>query len=235
MRLARVLPIALLLILGLSACQALFTTSLGTALARKTITIPADISASDAKDILASDPSPEACASLLDVLNAQTGATSAGLAVDAAIGATDLSTTVGDPIVNAAMSALAGGSPSSADISALVTSLQDVAGNAAVLTAFTNLNSTTSPGTADAAVLAASGMSPTNMVLVALVVASSALPAGVDPTSSAFTSSPAFTTFQNSDEAKLAKDLVTKAGADIVASGGSSALADALKAALNLP
>lgn len=207
MRLARVLPIALILTLGLSACQALFTTSLGTALVRKTITIPADISASDAKDILASDPSPEACASLLDVLNAQTGASSAGLAVDAAIGASELSTTLGSSVGDAAAALISGGA---ADFSGILTSLRSVGSDAAVLTAFQGLGSGSS---VDADVIAAAGLSATDLALVALVIAAQAIPAGItDPTALTGT---ALTDFQATPQAQLAVALLGEAAAGL--------------------
>ncbi len=231
MRRARAVLFIAILALGLMACQAMFTTSLGTAFERTTITIPADISAADAQAILDNpSTSPAAYSALLDVLNAQaaTSTASAGLAVDAAIGASGMAENLAQSLMDAAVAA-------SPDIPALVTALQDISGNAAAMAAFARLDA--GAGAIDPAVLAAADLSPTDMALVALVVVAAppVLPAGQDPTDAAWLATGPGLAFQASPQYELATNLLTQAANDIIASGGDSAMADALKSALGLP
>lgn len=230
MRLGKALVFPAIVALGLFGCQAMFTTSLGSSLVRTSITIPADISAADAQAIMDSNPSPTALAALLTVLNAQaaTNSTSAGLAVEAAIGASGMGESLAQSLMDAAIAA-------SPDIPALVTALQDIASNAAAMAAFDRLDA--GAGAIDPAVLAASDLSPTDMALVALVVVAAppVLPAGQDPTDAGWLSTGPGMAFQASDQYTLASALLTQAANDIIASGGDSAMADALKSALGLP
>lgn len=206
MRRARAIVIAAILALGLMACQAMFTTSLGTAFERTSVTIPADISAADAQTILDNpETSPAALAALLDVLNAQaaTSDVAAGMAVDAAIGASGVAESLAAPIMDAATAALGGGTP---DVAGILASLRDVGSDSAVLTAFQGLGS---GATIDAAVLDAANLSPTDLALVALVIAVQGIPGGItDPT---LMTAGEITTFQATPQAQLAAALLAEA------------------------
>ncbi len=212
MRRARAILVTVILALSLAACQAMFTTSLGTAFERDKITIPADISAADAQTILDDpDTSPAAYAALLVVLNDQvaTNPAAAGLALTAAVGASQLETNLADPLNDILKKAIGGTSPTPAEMSAIVTALQKTDDNTEVAAALARLDS--GGGSLDADVLAASGLSPTNVLLVALVIASSALGPGEDPTDPGFDAA----AYQLTPQAMLAADLLSAAASEL--------------------
>jgi hypothetical protein len=208
------------LAIAVSGCQAFFSTSLASGLTRSSVTVPADISNSQAADLIASTDDPAILAALLAVLNDQAAAGDAGaaaLAAEAAVGASGAS----DAIMEVILPAIAGTVPDAATIATLVGALV-AGGSADVLTGLDGLS--------DPAVLAASAMTPTELVVASLLLAASAMPPGVtDPST---LTAPQLTAFQADPAVVLALSLANKASADILAGGGDPAMADAIAAFL---
>ncbi len=222
-------------LLVLSSCQALFTTSLGTlvpALVRTTVTIPTDISNADAAALLSTTDDPTVLAGLLTTLNTQAslaGATAAtkALAAEAALGASGVAGTVTAPLMTTITDALAGTAPTPATITLIINALRTSAATPGVASGLGQL--------ADATVLTAAGLSATDKVMSALVMAASA-PQMATVTDIATLSDPAnaatLAAFQASPEVQLAATLLTSAAADMAASGGDASLITQLQSFL---
>jgi hypothetical protein len=230
----------LVLALALCAvgCQALFTTSLAVKLARdpSAITIPATISTADATAILQTpNVSPAVLTNLLTVLNTQADLPNATtetkvLAVQTALAASNVSATVTAPLMSVATTALAGGTVSGESITTIVTSLQ---ASAAVSGVVDNLKRIDDP-----VVLAqvTQDMSPTDLMMSALVLATSALPAGVtNPSDTSQMSSAQLSAFQADPAVVLASSLVKSASDALALSGGDPTMAAALQGFLSIP
>ena len=220
------------LALASAGCQKIFTTTLAPDLVRTSITIPATISNTEASALISSsDTSTAALTSLLTVLNEQVTAGDAtpetkALAVEAALGASDVASTVTTPILAAATTVASGGTVTSATITSIVSALQDATSTTGVSTAMGRLS--------DPAVLtaAAADMSSTQLVITALVVAAAALPTGVtDPTAMTDAQKD---TYQGSAEITLAKEIVAAAVTKMAEEGGDEGLINTLSAYLNM-
>jgi hypothetical protein len=181
-----VLLAAIVLAGGLSSCQQLFTTSLAKSLARGSISLPSDLSAGDAADLAkqAKDNNDTKLANaLVDNLVAQIGvppdaAALASLgpsAASAAITASGMSSAL-----TGMLSSLSGGDASGTSAQSridLVTTVQ--AGSSAdVLAALDYLTAMTP---------AATGLSATDYVIAAAIVAASFVTPGDDPTTASYT------------------------------------------------
>jgi len=218
------IPVLLLAIATLSGCQAFFTTSLASGLKRTNVSVPADISNEDAAAILAGDPSDEMLESLLATLNDQAAAGDTGaatLAAEAAVQASDVSTTVMDAVA----SAMNGGD---VDITSIVTDLQANT-TAEILQGLTGLGDGT--GEIDPAVLidpetGKAKLGSTELVVASLILASSALPSGVaDP---ADMDAGQLAAFQADPSVILASKLIAQAAND----GGDASMLDFFSAYL---
>ena len=164
LKIARI-AVLLAAIAALSGCQAFFTTSIASSLARDTVTVPADISNADAAAILAGDPSDAMLAGLLEVLNDQAAAGDTGaasLAAEAAISVSGVS----DTIMETASEWIATESLPS-DLSSFVDAIEAGYGESGVSTALLALS--------DPA--AAAGLEPTQLLVAAVLLATSALDA----------------------------------------------------------
>jgi len=210
------IPVLLLAIATLSGCQAFFTTSLGSSLARDTITVPADISNAEAAAILAGEPSDAMLESLLAVLNDQAAAGDTGaatLAAEAAISVSGASET----IMSTVSEVIATSTPPT-DISALVAALQSGAAATGVVPALDRLS--------DPEVR--SGLEPTELIVAAVLLATSALDAhGVD------VSDPASPTgdlanYKLDPAVTLALQLAQDAAAALPAGSAGASMADML-------
>ena len=212
-------PAALItLALAATGCQQLFTTSLAAWAERDSISIPKDISNADAAEILATTDDPTVLSSLLAVLNDQAAAGdlgSAALAAETAVGASG----VADGIMPVLADYIASGT--TPDVAALVTTLQ--AG--ATTEVLAGLDFLGNP-----AVLADAPLTPTELLVAASILAASALPAGVDPGTLAGAS---LTAYQADPAVQLAVDLITKASADLAATGADTSTLDAFAEYLN--
>jgi len=215
-------PAALItLALAATGCQQLFTTSLAAWAERDSISIPKDISNADAAEILATTDDPTVLSSLLAVLNDQAAAGdlgSAALAAETAVGASG----VADGIMPVLADYIASGT--TPDVAALVTTLQ--AG--ATTEVLAGLDFLGNP-----AVLADAPLTPTELLVAASILAASALPAGVDPTTLDGSSTPTLTDYQNDLAVQLAFDLIQKASADLAATGADTSTLDAFAEYLN--
>ena len=168
----------------LSGCQQLFTTSLGSSLARTSYSIPTNLSTSQAADLAAQakdDQDTKLASALLSSLNTEISntsdpATKAALeqsAAEAAVVASGAGTSV-----MTALSDFSNGSLTSSDVSSFVPQLQAGA-TSEVLQALAYLSPSASPQ----ATVDTSAVNVTDYVLAAAVIAANALPAGVtDPT-----------------------------------------------------
>jgi hypothetical protein len=172
--------------------------------------------------INSSNTSQETFSSLLTALNAQadsgdaTAATKA-LAAEAALGASDVVSSVTTPLLDA----VAAGTISTATISSIVGTLQngyEVGGVSDGLDRLTDASTLTA---------VSADMSSTDLMITALVVAAAALPAGVtDPTDETQWAAASVTKadYQASADVTLAKSIVQEAIDKMTVSGGSSDL-----------
>jgi len=213
------IPVLLLAIATLSGCQAFFTTSLGSSLARDTITVPADISNAEAAAILAGEPSDAMLESLLAVLNDQAAAGDTGaatLAAEAAVQASDVSTTLMDAVATA----MTGGT---IDIVSIVTDLQASA-TAEVLQGLTGLGDDVTGDIVTSVLIdpetGKAKLGPTELAVASLILAASALPTGV--TNPAAMDAGQLAAFQADPAVKLASNLLAQAATD----GGDVTLLD---------
>jgi hypothetical protein len=203
---------ALTLATGLAGCQQLFTTSLAKSLARNSISLPSDLSAGDAADLAKQakeNNDTKLANALVDNLVAQIGAPPDAAAL-AALGPSAASAAITASGMGSALtgmfSTLSGGNASgisSQSMIDLVTKVQ-ASSSANVLTVLDYL-STMSP--------AATGLSATDYVIAAAIVAASCVPPGQDPsTYTGYSTDPHYSEIQNL--ANDAKSLVTPGSAE---------------------
>jgi hypothetical protein len=221
------LLMAALLGVGLSGCQKLFTTSIASSLARDTLSIPSNLSASDASDLAAqakANNDTKLASALVESLVSQIASTSdssaktelQAAAVTAAIIASGTSSALTDVITDYEKD---GSTPDAEALKSLLTTIQEGAAGTGVVDALLYLNSSTGLST-DAAKDA--GIGATDYAIAAVVIAASVIPAGSDP--STFD----YSTLSTEDQATIdvAKTMILNASALVEA--GSSA-ADLLK------
>jgi pyruvate/2-oxoglutarate dehydrogenase complex dihydrolipoamide acyltransferase (E2) component len=179
---------AFLAVLALVGCQQLFTTSLAKPLARDSIPLPSDLSASDASDLAAqakAEDDKKLANALVGNLVAQIGAPPDPAAL-AALGPAAASAAITASGMSSSLSGILGtvSGGSSAGLTAqtridLVTTIQanSSAGVLAALDYLTQPSMTT----------AATGLSATDYVIAAAVVAASFVPPGADPSTATYT------------------------------------------------
>ena len=172
---------AMLLASALSGCQQLFTTSLASSLARKTISIPSDLSPSEAAKLAkqaTNDPTlaNALVTSLVQQISTTTDPTTKSeleaTAAGVAINASQVSSAITPLISNYANG---GGTPDAATLESLLSTIQ-TSTTPADLTALKYLQS----GTLTPAQVQGSGLGPTDLAVAAVVLASSAIPSGAD-------------------------------------------------------
>jgi hypothetical protein len=182
--LASVLLAAVFLAAALAGCQQFFTTSLAQSLARGSISLPSNLSPSDAAKLAAqakANDDTKLANALVGNLVAQIGSNPAALAslgpsaASAAITASGMSSAL-TSMLSTLSGCDASGTSSQSRID-LVTTVQ-ASSSANVLTALGYL-SAMSP--------AATGLSATDYVIAAAVVAASFVPPGTDPTTATYT------------------------------------------------
>ena len=197
----------------LTGCQQLFTTSLAAAFARKSIPIPSNLSTSQAADLAAqakTNQDTQLAAALVSSLNTEIAnttdpATQASLKQSAAESAV-VASGAGSAVLTA-LSAFAGGTtPSSSQVSSIVTQLQ-AGTTSGILTALAYLDPTTS----NPAAVNTSAVNATDYVLAAAVIAASALPAGVDPSTLSGSTTPTLAAYQGSSQVLQAKNIINAA------------------------
>lgn len=217
MRMQRIAPAILisLVVLIFAGCQQIFTTSLATALARSSPSIPSNLSTSQASDLVAqakSTQDTQLAAVLVSNLNAEIAntsdpATQASLKQSAAEAAV-VASGAGSTVLSALSAFASGSTPSSSQISSIVSQLQ-AGTNSGILEALAYLDpTTTNPATVDTSVV-----NETDYVLAAAVIAASALPPGVDPNTLSSTTTPTLTEYQLSKQVTQAKNIINAAAA----------------------
>ena len=167
--------LATLLAIGLAGCQQLFTTSLGAALARTSIPIPANLSPSQAADLAAQAKANEdtkLARALVDSLVAQIAATT-DPATKQALQASAASAAIVASGVGSTLLSLFSDT-SNVDPAALLASLQ-ASGSANIIAALSYLDPATGIGSPSA-----SGLGATDYAIAALVIAASAIPPNTD-------------------------------------------------------
>jgi hypothetical protein len=170
------------LALGLSGCQKLFTTSLGSGLARTDLPIPATLTPAQAADLEAqAKDNPQLASALTSSLVTQLGA-APDPATDAALmgsagGAAVIASGASAAVTNMITDYIRTNTPpDAAQLTALLAGVQAGASGAGVITALTYLSD---PGMT-LADLQASGLGPTDLAIASIVVISSAIPPGTD-------------------------------------------------------
>ncbi|MGA2545143.1 MAG: hypothetical protein ABSF43_01235 [Rectinemataceae bacterium] len=180
--LAPITALSLAALLG--GCQQLFTTSLGTSLARTSIPIPSNLSPSQAADLAAqatANQDTKLATALVASLVAQIGTPSpATVSLESSAGsAAIVASGAGSSLTNLITTLNGSGTPSSATLISLLATVQaGVTSN--VVTALSFL--------ADPAVSgapASSGLKATDYAIAAIVIAASVLTPGTDPSSGA--------------------------------------------------
>ncbi|MDA8425009.1 MAG: hypothetical protein M0Z80_02635 [Treponema sp.] len=197
----------------LTGCQQLFTTSLAAAFARKSIPIPSNLSTSQASDLAAqakSTQDTQLAAALVSSLNTEIAgttdpATLASLKQSAAEAAV-VASNAGGTVMTALSAFASGTTPSSSQISSIVTQLQ-AGTTASILTALAYLD----PSTSNPAAVNVSAVNATDYVLAAAVIAASALPPGVDPSTLNGSTTPTLTAYQTSPQVVQANKIITAA------------------------
>lgn len=237
---------ALAFILLLAGCQDLFTTSLGEWAKRESVTIPANISTDDATAILESSSTSQAAyTSLLDVLNAQAAASGATaevkvLAVEAALGASGVTASVTETLTSAISDPDAFSDPEqlATTVSSLVEALQtgaevgtQVGDNGGVVSALLNL------GDGETLAAATESMSPSELVVAALILAADGLSAvSPEETNPENLSGDDLTAYQATEQVQVAQSLLEAAVTQLTAEGSesSTALAEQLASLLSM-
>jgi hypothetical protein len=182
-----VLLAATLLANALSGCQQLFTTSLAKSLARGSISLPSDLSPSQASDLAKQakeNGDTKLANALVSALVGEIATTTdpgtqvelEAAAASAAITASGLGSSLADFI-----STLSGGSASTIDTQSLIDLVAKVQSSSSV-GVLTALDYLTQPSMSTTA----SGLSATDYVIAAAVVAASYIPPGTDPTSATY-------------------------------------------------
>ena len=216
-----------ILAMSLAGCQQLFTTSLGSSLARANIVIAGNLSPSDAADLAAQAKAnedtklataliatliPEIAATTDPVVKQELEASAASAAIVASGAGTDLTGLIDT------LSSGSGSGVDSATLTALMASIKAGA-TPDVIAALSYLDPAT--GIIDPA---ASGLSATDYAIAAIIVASSALPA--DPSSM----TPAeVATFQASPAGQSALRILSQADSLVTPGSASADLLDSLK------
>jgi hypothetical protein len=171
---------------ALSGCQQLFTTSLGTALARSDLPIPKTLTKGQASDLAAQAKDNPALASQLTTsLVAQLGSTPdpatesalMGSAAIAAVSASKTSEALTSVITDFATT---GSAPSAQVLTDLLTTIQSGASGEGVVTALKYLDPNS--GGLTAAQAQEAGLGATDLAIAAVVIASTIIPVGSDPT-----------------------------------------------------
>jgi hypothetical protein len=211
------IPLLLLLVaIAAMGCQQLFTTSLAGALARKELTLTASLSAADADYYAAkakSEQNEQLATALVANLNAQIGSQAAakaspGLAATAASSAV-VASGAGTAIFSAVDTFISTGDfPTGPALIDLVTSIQAGA-TAGVITALKYLDPAT--GIADPSSVSDT-VSATDYAIAAVVLAASALPEGMDPTTLSGTSVPTIAEFRADPDVVMALAIIGEAG-----------------------
>jgi hypothetical protein len=186
--LARSALISALSFLILAGCQQLFTTSLGSALARDSLPIPATLSVGQAGDLAAqAKGDPKLAAALVSSLVTQISATAdpdvaAGLMGPAASAAIDASGTSGAIMGTIKDFMDTGDPPTLESLQTLLATIQEGASGAGVLTALAYLDPSTGLSQEQAE---AAGLGATDLAIAAIVLAASVIPPGSDPADAA--------------------------------------------------
>ena len=219
-----------------SGCQQFFTTSLAASLARPTISVPATLSAAEAAELAAeaqANQDTTLAIALVASLNDQIAAAGAGaVAANPALAAAAASAAVvasgaGSSIIEALDDFIAEGTPDSATVSALVTEIQTGA-TADVLTALAYLD----PATGMDAASVSGTVGPTDYAIAAIVLAASALPAGVtDPSTMDQAQLDAF----HADPAVVAAQNIVAEAKTVATDQASQELLDQLASLLQVP
>jgi hypothetical protein len=231
------LVLAAIAAMALFGCQQFFTTSLASSLARSSLSIPSNLSTSQAADLAAQakdNQDTKLAGALVTSLVTEIGAmpassdktqlqTSAATAAIVASGTSSaLTGIIGDYS--------SGSTPSSQTLIDLVKTVQAGA-TGSVPTALLYLD----PGSAggmSSADIAASGLGPTDLAIAAVVVASSALPANTDPT----TMTPAqVATFQATPEAQASIRIINEASTMVQPNTPSADLLNSILKQFSLP
>jgi hypothetical protein len=173
---------ALFLAALLGGCQQLFTTSLGTSLARTSIPIPSNLSPSQAADLAAqatTNQDTKLATALVASLVAQIGTPSpATVSLESSAGsAAIVASGAGSSLTNLITTLNGSGTPSSATLISLLATVQ-AGGTPDVITALSYLALPAVSGSP-----ASSGLSATDYAIAAIVIAASGLPhgTGTDP------------------------------------------------------
>ncbi len=230
------IPLFLLAVATGMGCQDLYTTSMGAFLARDELSLPAALSVADATELAAAakeNDDPALASALVENLTTQVGATvtaaNTKLAALAAGSAVVASGTSG-----AVMTALdsfleTGEAPTGTVLADIVEAIQ-AGSSASVLEAVVYLDPGRVGGGVDPAAVSDT-LGTTDYMLAAVILAASALPAGVtDP--SAMTEAE-ITTFQADPDVVAAARIVAAASA--LASAEEQDLLDQFAAMLNIP
>jgi hypothetical protein len=222
--------VAAILATGLAGCQQLFTTSLGKALARDSLPVPKTLTTSQASDLVAqakADNDTKLATTLVTNLVNQIATTTdatekAELQASAATAAVTASGT------SDALSGIlsdygdTGEIPTdSATLTELLTTIQSGA-TASVVAALSYLD----PGSGgiDATQAEAAGLGATDLAIAAVVIAASAMPAGVDPTTVVITDLPA----EDQATIEVAKSIIVQANTMVEAGSASADLLNSL-------
>jgi len=230
------IPLCLLAATAGMGCQDLYTTSVGAFMAREEFSLPAALSVADAADIAAQakeNDDPALANALVQNLTTQVGTTitatntkMAALAAGSAVVASGSS--------GAVMTALdsfieTGSAPTGTALAAIVKTIQ-AGSSASVLNAVAYLDPGRTGGGVDPAA-ASTTLGTTDYVLAAVILAASALPAGV--TDPANMSDPELATFHGDARVEAAGRIVTAASA--LASAKERDLLDQFAAMLRIP
>jgi len=223
--LASAIAVTAFIIACLSSCQQLFTTSLASGLARNSITIPSNLSTSEASNLAAqakANNDTKLASALVSSLVTEIGnttdpATKAGLEASAA-GAAITASGVGSVFTSLSSTDLSSITPASAQ--SLLATIQAGA-TPTVLTALSYLTPTTGLTTAS------SGLSSTDYLMAAVVVAANIVPTGATLSSVNAASLSA----ANPTQYALAQNLLNQAS---TLAGGSNSLISSLGSSFSI-
>jgi hypothetical protein len=198
---------ALFAAVALSGCQQLFTTSLAAPLARDTVTLPKTLTAAEAADLAAQakdEADPKLAAAVVETLVDQITdpATQTELAAAAASAAVTASG-AGAAAMEALGEALNSGNLDNLDAVALLADIQAGA-TPDVIAALGFLDPDT--GIVDPTALTGTDLSATDYLIAAIVIASSGIPAGSDPTDTGVQS-----VFSGTPQAGIAANILNEA------------------------
>jgi hypothetical protein len=167
---------------GLPGCQQLFTTSLAESLARDKVTLPDTLTTTQATDLAAeakANDDTKLATAVVDTLVAQVTDPAAQTELAAAAASSAVTASgASAAVMDAFNTAMESGDMTSIDTAALLAAIQAGATDN-VVEALTYLDPAT--GIADPAALTGTDLGATDYLIAAVVIASSALPAGADP------------------------------------------------------